>query len=473
MGWPTVPSMIDAYQYSYRSASSLTADRLDLQTTALPAGVVDERTGPFFVGFARHPAVLAAGVLAVSAVARARYFQPAPSAVRDPVISSDGHVVRLESFSDCCGVHARLDLLPESLDGSVAGRGTTNVDVNEPLRRALARVGDDGLLHLAVGSDELAVTTGEGAVIERRVPLPPRWLRGFAEVQVITSGFEPKVDLGRGATAAFLGALPSTSRASGATWWMPSAGGLRPTSRPGPGAICLAGPQRLDTLRTVLRHATGLRVHGPAVNAGSPPVASSWQVDLPGARLTVTVSPEVRRGFSGEGSVLGALAEPGAEDAAETVLALLEDSPDVEAADLAERCELRADQIRAALVWLGASGQVGYDVAQARYFPRQLPYRADAAERANPRLRNARALVAAGQVRFSDATDGDGDGDGDDRLATVTVGDWVHRVRRHQGQLSCTCPWYAAYGTSRGPCKHALAVRLITDRGARERQGQA
>lgn len=89
----------------------------------------------------------------------------------------------MESFSACGGVYARLDVLEPALDGEVHERGTTNVDVNGPLREALARVGGSDPLHLAVGTDELAVTTMDGAVVEKKVPLPDRWLRGFAEVR--------------------------------------------------------------------------------------------------------------------------------------------------------------------------------------------------------------------------------------------------------------------------------------------------
>ena len=72
-------------------------------------------------------------------------------------------------------------MLGPGLDGEVFDRGTTNVDVNNPLREALARVGGRDPLHLGVGPDELTVTTLDGAVVEKKVPLPSRWLRGFAE----------------------------------------------------------------------------------------------------------------------------------------------------------------------------------------------------------------------------------------------------------------------------------------------------
>jgi hypothetical protein len=92
---------------------------------------------------------------------------------------------------------------------------------------------------------------------------------------------------------------------------------------------------------------------------------------------------------------------------------------------------------------------VGFDVAEAAYFHRELPYDAGRIERMNPRLRNARALVAAGAVTL--------DADG----ATVRVEDRVHRVRLvDRAGAGCTCPWWAEYRGSRGKCKHVLAAEL-------------
>src|SRR5207237_1160072 len=95
----------------------------------------------------------------------------------------------------CCGVYARMDVLPDAIEGRHLARGTTNVDVNDSLRLALGRVRGADPLGLEVGPDELAVTTFDGTVVERKVPLPGRWLRGFAEVQALTSGFEPRATL--------------------------------------------------------------------------------------------------------------------------------------------------------------------------------------------------------------------------------------------------------------------------------------
>jgi len=86
-------------------------------------------------------------------------YNPQLPALRDPVVTCGGDRLRFESFSGCCGVYARLDVLSDALDGEVIDRGTTNVDAGGPLREALARVGGADPLRLTVGPDELAVTT--------------------------------------------------------------------------------------------------------------------------------------------------------------------------------------------------------------------------------------------------------------------------------------------------------------------------
>ncbi|MDV5144226.1 SWIM zinc finger family protein [Streptomyces sp. SBC-4] len=402
----------------------------------------------FFSGFLAAPQVAARGLLAVADVAAARYHQRIRPGSLDPVVTGNGDRLRFESFSGCGGVYARLDVLDEGLGGAETGHGTTNVDVNNPLREALSRMTGDDPLHLRVGPEEMAVTTLAGAVVEKKVPLPDRWLRGFAEVQVASARFDLRAELTGTEAVRFLRSLPRTqARGRGPLWIVPAGRTLRPTTRPGPGAVCLPGPDRLVALERVLRHATGLRVYGPVPDGAA--TASAWEVTLPGMRLTLTLSPDPARGFSGEGGVLEALATEDAAQDAELVAVLLAWEPRIDLADLAAQAGLTVDRVRAALTRLGTAGRVGYDVAEAAYFHRELPYDADRAERHNPRLVSARRLVAEGAVEL------------EGELATVASGERRYRVRESRGALNCTCQWWADHQGRRGPCKHALAVRMI------------
>ncbi|MEZ0074827.1 SWIM zinc finger family protein [Planotetraspora sp. GP83] len=432
--------------YSYAGPSTLVGDQLGLSTSGgRTAGGLAGRP-KFFSGLVTQAAPAAAALLAVADVALARYHQPRAGGggwTRDPVITCDGERLRLESFSACGGVYARLDLLGGALDGEVFDRGTTNVDVNGPLREALARTGGRDPLHLGVGADELTVTTLDGAVVEKKVPLPERWLRGFAEVQVIASGFDLRAELAGMAAVRFLRGLPK--KATATVWVVPAGRDLRVTDAPAKGGVCLSGVGRLATLHPLLRFAKTLRVYGPAVHDQA--ASSAWELELPGMRFTLVLSPQAWRGFSGEGAVLADLAGEDAEADADVVGMLLNFEPAVEVGLLAGRSGLTPARVRAALTQLGTAGRVGYDLAEAGHFHRELPYDREHVETLNPRLAAARALVAAGAVRL--------DGAG---VARVTTDGGVREVQLETG--SCTCPWWFDHRGSRGPCKHVLAARI-------------
>ncbi|MFC6881795.1 MULTISPECIES: SWIM zinc finger family protein [Actinomadura] len=444
-----------AQGYTYSRPSGLDEGLLGLSTSGGTTSTGPQAHPYFFSGLLTQAAPAAAALTALADVARTRYHQPRPTSFRDPVVTCSGDRLRMESFSACCGVYARLDVLEGALDGEVHERGTTNVDVNGPLREALARVGGSDPLHLAVGADELAVTTLDGAVVEKKVPLPERWLRGFAEVQVITAGFDPRAELAAPEAVRFLRGLPKGSR--GELWAVPAGRSLRVASRAAAGAVCLPGPERLRTMLPLLRFAKALRAYGPSVRAGSGPVASVWELELPGMRYVLSLSPEVRRGFSGEGAVLEALASDEAAGDADLLGALLSFEPRVEPDLLAERAGIGAARARAALTQLGTSGKVGFDTAEAAFFHRELPYDPSRVAALNPRLRSARTLVDEGAVRFATPD-----------VAVVTSNGRERQVRFDGGRASCTCPWWADHGGGRGPCKHVLAARAV-----RESEGAA
>lgn len=405
----------------------------------------------FFDGFLGSGEQMAAALLAVARVARTRYYVPpgmlaAVLRAADPVVTSNGDRLRFESFSACCGVYARLDVLPGALDGPTLDSGTTNVDFNPPMREALAGIAGFDPLHMSVGQD-VTVTTLDAAVTEKKVPLPERWLKGFAEVQVAASSMRPAAEVPIVEARRFIRSLPAAAGTRTAPLWaVPAGRGLRLTGRGGRGVIPLAGPERLRVLEPLLRFARLLRAYTD--DGADGPAASVWELELADARLIVTLSPEVSRGFSGEGGVLRDLADPDSADDSDLISVLLAYEPKIDMAHLARQSGLSADRVQRALGRLGAAGRVGYDAHEAAYFHRELPYDPAALDAMHPRLRDARALVEQGAVRF------------DADIAHVRSGDVDYVVRAVDGGHRCTCPWYAKHQETRGPCKHMLAVEL-------------
>lgn len=446
------------YRYLEPSALTIGDGTADLQLSTSGGQAREERAQHphFFDGTLGHAEQMASALLLVARVARTRFYVPPgmlAAALRraDPVVTSNGDRLRFESFSACAGVYSRLDVLPGALPGPAFPTGTTNVDVNPPLREALARVGPGEAMHLAVGRD-VTVTTARTHVTEEKVALPDRWLRGFAEVQVAGARMRPVIEVGAADARTFVRSLPRASTIRTAPLWaVPAARGLRLTSVPGREAVCVAGPERLRVLEPLLRFATSLRGYAPAEAEPGRPAASVWELELADARLVVTLSPDVSRGFSGEGGVLRDLADPESGEDAERVAALLAFEPRIDVLRLAAESGLEPDRVLHALGRLGAAGRVGYDAHSGAYFHRELPYDPDVLEAMHPRLADARELVATGAV----AVDGD--------AFRVHSGDLDYVVRATPTGFRCTCPWYGKHRDDRGPCKHILAVELLTD----------
>ena len=445
-----MPAVEQIYEYLRPSAMAAGTGDLYLSTSGGTSGGEFEAHPHFFDGFVEHPEVTAAGLLVCARIAGSRFYMPANMLnailrAADPVVTSNGDRLRFESFSACGGVYTRLDLPSEALADPPLSTGTTNVDLNKAVRDSLARIGPGEPLHLRVGLQELAVTTLDGAVVERKVPLPQRWLRGFAEVQVAAAGMQQRAELSSADARRFLRALPAQSR--GSMWAVPAGRSLRLSAKAAAGAIGASGPERLRVLEPLLRFATALRVYGPADGAvdGAP---SAWQLNLGAARFTAVISPAAGRGFSGEGGVLHELADDASGDDADIVSAALAWQAVIDVDALAGGVAIAPERVRRALTRLGTAGRIGFDLADDAYFHRELPYDRAAMEAMHPRLLDARALVERGAVRATDAG------------ATVTSNGVDHRVTWTAGAARCTCAWWSRHRGERGPCKHVLAAEI-------------
>jgi hypothetical protein len=108
--------------------------------------------------------------------------------------------------------------------------------------------------------------------------------------------------------------------------------------------VRVAGLHRLRVLAPNLGRARGLRVWGEDASG-----ASAWQVDLGTARFFLMLSPEVERGFSGEGQVLDALTAGDWEAALPRVRAELNWQAELDPDALARRTGLTPARIEGAL----------------------------------------------------------------------------------------------------------------------------
>lgn len=437
----------------YAASSAVVLDgpggpRLGLETATArtPVGLVERPT--FFSGFPARPDVLAAGLLAVADVAASRYADAGLAkrlANLDPVVTASGDRLRLESFSACNSVHARLDLLPDGIDVAEVGFGTTNVDVNLPLRTALARLDSAAPLHLTVGPDELRAATLEAQHVERKVTLPDRWVRGLAEVPSVTAGMHDVAELSSSDVARFARDLPRSTPPGPVLHLLAGRGGPRLLPRALPGTVAIPGAARLRGMERVLRFTRRLSVHADTHGA------TAWVFHLPGARLTLALTADPYRGFSGEGRLLLRLAQADSAVLGRHLLSLLDWSPYVDADALGEAARLPVRDVASGLAWLAASGRLGHDLAERTWFHRELPVDSEKVLRRNPRLRDAQALALDGVRRTGPSS------------WAVRGSEGEHVVQGEAlDDLACSCPWAESHAAGRGPCKHVLAVVLAT-----------
>ena len=252
----------------------------------------------------------------------------------------------------------------------------------------------------------------------------------------------------------FIRSLPRGGNRNRPAWIVKSGlRGLRLSQRESNDGVLLAGTDRLKVLERISATAKQLTVWGDASGV------SAWQFEFETARFLVVLSPELFRGFSGEGQVLETLSANKRDAAVGIVQKCLQWQSHIDSAKLAKSCKVEVGVIEDTLAVLGSRGLVGYDVADGTYFHRELPFDLTQVEKLQPRLKNARKLLAEKKIRIHQQLNDD--------VAEYWVksSDVEHLVRLGVDEDSCTCPWFSKYQGTRGPCKHVLAARLYVDAG--------
>lgn len=455
----TALALEQTYRYPQASALTRAAAGSGPQRLQLATCSVGDAHPHFFSGRLAQPERTAKLLLSLMAVVHARFHVPAAMLARilaqaDPVVTSSDDRLRFEGFSACCGAYARLDLHPGALVGEHFGRGTTNVDFNQPMLSALAMVRAADPVSLSVGQSSVELETAQGSVVERKVALPLRWLRGFVEVQAVQRRMQQQLEISGPEAARFLKGLPRMQTHRRATWIVPLGRGLRLSQvEPKGSAVRVGGLERLRSLERVAAQCKSLRIYSDPTTG-----ATGWVLVFDDCRYQLLISPEVWRGFSGEGQVLESLAGRAWREVLKRVQAQLTWNAVIEPDQLAKRADVTLSDAQDALAALAARGLVGFDLDAGAYFHRELPFDLSAVEKLQPRLKAARKLIEDDRVRLER-----GAADQATTQAFVASGGVEHHVRLSADDAKCTCPWYAKHQSERGPCKHVLAVRIALE----------
>lgn len=439
----------ESVSYQYESPSSLSTLQGKENLLLSKFNEVEKGTSPcFFWGKLNNPYILSRCLITLSNTVQSSFnlspFQLA--LLKDPIVTAGNDQIRFEGFSHCAGVYARVDILEGGQDGEFIENGTTNVDFNTPLISELGKIKKNDDLVLSVGKKEIGFHKGGESFIERKVPLPNKWIKGLTTVQHYFSESEQTKTLNRIQAIQLFKTIPSGKVKT--DYYLINRGNRylfspMKASR----AVCIGGIHRLKLLQPLIPLINELKVY-PHKDMQS----VSFILCFDELNFVFSISRDFWRGFSGEGAALESLIEDLPESLIQAfdnysftnqefnpTLMSFEEGIDIQ----------KIDQLSTKL---SAMGLLGYDLSKNGFFYRRLPFKLNRILSLNPRLKGVEKLLTEDKVHITKK-------EGDDVEARVE-GSGVHHYVAIKGDLEkCTCTWYSKNQGERGPCKHILAVK--------------
>ena len=443
--------MSDTITYQYNKSSALNkSNSLDELFLAKYSEVQKKNASCFFWGRLTDPYTTARCLLTLSNVVQSSFnlspFQLA--LLKDPIVTAGNEKIRFEGFSHCAGVYARVDILGEGHDGEFLENGTTNVDFNQPMLSALSSIRKNENVLLSIGQKEVGLHRESEKIIERKVPLPVKWIKGLTSVQMFLSESEKVHSFNRLQALQLFKTIPTGKPKT--DYYLLIRGG-KPMFSPvkSNDAIIIGGIHRLKLIEPLLAIADELRVFPHATMQ-----ATTWQVYIGAIRFTLSLSRDTWRGFSGEGAALESLIEDIPDQWVELVDNYSYANQEFNATLLAVNEGLDLQKIENITGRLSAIGLLGYDLDENNFFYRRLPFKLSRIMSLNPRLKDAEKLLLEGKVKIISRQD-------DKIEAQVEGGGVKHIVMLNGDKEQCTCTWFSKNQGERGICKHILAVKKL------------
>lgn len=419
-----------------------------------------KETNPtYFSGELKFPYETAKCLRALSNLVVSRFYIPPAMLAKilreaDPVVTTSQEMLRFEGFSSCCSSYGRLDINKDGFTAEKLIPGTTNVDFQASMRSALAKVRSSDDMNLCISQQEVHIETSKDAVIERKVKLPLRWIKGFSELQAQQLSAKQYFQLTRAETIRFLRQIPR-SKTREFTWISQMGKSIRLLPTVAKNSFKLKGLERLKLLEELAPQCETLTVYADDKSS-----LSCWVLKLGALTYTLVLSAEPWRGFSGEGNLLKDLAVGEQEELTARVASTLKWQQSIKPEELARQLNEKPQVVSKALALLASRGLVGFDIVNQCFFHRVLPFEKELAEKMHPRLVAAKKLIEKDAVVILDP----GIKNNDAIKSSVKSSDINHQVVIDEVSERCTCPWFAKYQGDRGPCKHVLATYLALEK---------
>jgi hypothetical protein len=375
-------------------------------------------------------------------------FGPVPPSLRDPIVSAGSERLRFEGFSSCNGVYVRLDMKPEAIDGEFIANGTTNVDFNDPMLNALNAIQKNEKVTLAVGQQDVQVITSKTKVVEKKVTLPMRWIKGLTSVQLYLADMDLKFELNKIQTIQLFQSLPKGS-VKGDFFITKRAGKFMFSTLATSDSVRIGGVQRLRLLEGILAIVDKIFIYESDDKQTCAVVCEFGKM-----QLLMAFSPDSYRGFSGEGNVLETMTENLPMEWVYGLNSLLKSNEMFDPTMLSIENDIDFGTMDNLTSNLSSMGLLGYDLSEKAHFYRRLPFKTERILSLNPRLKNAKKLIDKEEVEITERR-------ANYIEAKVKGSGVVHKVIIDITSQKCTCDWFTAYQGKRGICKHILAVKMI------------
>lgn len=435
-------------QYLYNEPSSLQKDKnkSTLFLSHYNEAYLEQETPCFFWGKLNNPYVIARSLLTLSKIVSSN-FMPIPVSLRDPVITSGGNKLRLEGFSSCCSVYGKVTLLPNAIDGEFLQQGTTNVDFNTEMISALSQIKRDENVYFSVGKKEVILEKSNKKVVEKKVSLPLRWIKGMATIQLLSAEMKSTLVLDKLQIQLLFRAIPKGKLK--ADYYL-SVRGRKPFLSPVKTnkAIFIGGIHRLRLMEGLISLASKLTIY--TLESEN---ATAFQFHLPNVLFTTILSKSFWRGFSGEGNSLENLVADIPTDWLDRLDTYAKINEEFSANDTVLK-EISTVDFKSITTRLSAMGLLGFDLEEQVYYYRKLPFKLERIESLNPRYKNALKLIQKKAYEWVDNSD--------NHIEMNIKGSGVtHKVVITPNSQKCTCTWYATHENSRGLCKHILATKIL------------
>ena len=449
VGYSIFVHMADTLVYQYEAPSILTRKDGSDELFLAKYSEVQKKDAPcFFWGTLKDSYITSRCLITLSNVVQSSFnINPAQlAAIKDPIVTAGNEKIRFEGFSQCAGVYARVDVLPGGHDGEFPENGTTNVDFNQGMISALSSVSRTENVFLSVGKKEVAISKSGTKVIERKVPLPTKWIKGLTTVQLFLADAEKVFTFNKIQALQLFQSIPKDKQKNDYYLIMR---GSKPSFSPVKSAdgICIGGVHRLRLLEPLLPLVSEIRVFPHRTMQ-----SVTWQLYFGVVRFSLTISRDAWRGFSGEGAALESLIEDVPDNWIDAVDKFSYANQEFNPTLLAIEQGIDIKQIENITGRLSAMGLLGYDLDENHFFYRRLPFKLSRILSLNPRLKDAEKLLQENKVEITLQTD--------TRIEARVAGTGVNHYVLIEGETEkCTCMWFSQYQGERGLCKHILAVK--------------